>query len=76
MRIDEKLLAKAPHLKVIAQASVGYDNIDILACTAKGIPVGHTPGVLVDAVADLAYALLLDSARHIVLADKHIKEGL
>ena len=76
VRVDEKLLAKAPHLKVIAQASVGYDNIDIAACTAKGIPVGHTPGVLVDAVADLAYALLLDSARHIVLADKHVKEGL
>ena len=75
IRIDEKLLAKAPKLKVIAQASVGYDNIDIAACTARGIPVGNTPGVLVNAVADLAYGLLLDSARQIVKAHAHVKRG-
>ena len=75
IRIDEKLLAKAPKLKVIAQASVGYDNIDIAACTARGIPVGNTPGVLVNAVADLAYGLLLDSARQIVKAHAHVKSG-
>lgn len=74
--IDEKLLAMAPNLKVVAQASVGYDNIDVAACAAKGIPVGNTPGVLVDAVADLAYGLLLDSARRIVQADAHVKKGL
>lgn len=75
IKINEELLAKAPKLKVIAQASVGYDNIDIAACTARNIPVGNTPGVLVDAVADLAYALLLDSARRIVLAHEHVKSG-
>lgn len=75
MRIDEKLLAKAPKLKVIAQASVGYDNIDIAACAARGIPVGNTPGVLVDAVADLAYALIIDSARQIVKAHNHVVSG-
>ena len=74
--IDEKLLAMAPNLKVVAQASVGYDNIDVAACAARGIPVGHTPGVLVDAVADLAYGLILDSARRIVQADAHVKKGL
>ena len=60
IKIDAALLAKAPKLKVIAQASVGYDNIDIAACTARGIKVGNTPGVLNDAVADLAYGLLID----------------
>ena len=75
IKINEELLAKAPNLKVIAQASVGYDNIDIAACNARNIPVGNTPGVLVDAVADLAYALILDSARKIVLAYDHVKSG-
>ena len=75
IKINEELLAKAPNLKVIAQASVGYDNIDIAACNARNLPVGNTPGVLVDAVADLAYALILDSARKIVLAYDHVKSG-
>ena len=75
IKINEELLAKAPNLKVIAQASVGYDNIDIAACNTRNIPVGNTPGVLVDAVADLAYALILDSARKIVLAYDHVKSG-
>ncbi len=75
IKIDGALLAKAPKLKVIAQAAVGYDNIDVAACTARGIAVGHTPGVLNDAVADLAYALLLDSARHIVRGDAHVRSG-
>lgn len=63
--IDPELLAHAPRLRVIAQSSVGYDNIDIPACTARNIPVGNTPGVLVDATADLAFGLLLCSARRI-----------
>lgn len=76
IKIDEEFLSKAPNVKVIAQASVGYDNIDVNACYKREILVGNTPGVLVDAVADLAYGLLLDSARRIVQADKHVKEGL
>lgn len=75
IKINEELLAKAPNLKVIAQASVGYDNIDIAACNAHNIPVGNTPGVLVDAVADLAYCLIIDSARKIVLGYDHVKTG-
>jgi glyoxylate reductase len=65
IRVDEELLQHAPKLKVIAQAAVGYDNIDIDACTKFGIPFGNTPGVLVDATADLAFSLLLCSARRI-----------
>lgn len=76
MRIDEELLRKAPRLKVVAQASVGYDNIDVSACTARGIAVGNTPGVLVDAVADLAYGLIIDSARLLVKAHEHVRQGL
>lgn len=75
IKIDEALLAKAPKLKVVAQASVGYDNIDVKACQAHGVRIGNTPGVLVDAVADLAYGLLLDSARMIVRGHEHVKSG-
>ena len=75
IKIDSGLLAKAPRLKVIAQASVGYDNIDIAACAARGVRVGNTPGVLVEAVADCAYALLLESARHFCQAFAFVKEG-
>lgn len=75
IKIDEKLLAKAPKLKVIAQASVGYDNIDVAACAKRGIAVGNTPGVLVDAVADLAYGLVIDSARHITRGNEHVRSG-
>ena len=60
---------------MVAQASVGYDNIDVKACQAHGVHVGNTPGVLVDAVADLAYGLLLDSARMIVRGHEHVKSG-
>lgn len=73
--IDGAFLDKAPKLRVLAQASVGYDNIDIAACAERGLPVGNTPGVLVEAVADLAYGLLLDSARGFVKADAHVKGG-
>lgn len=76
IKIDESLLNQAPNVKVIAQASVGYDNIDVQACSKKGILLGNTPGVLVDAVADLAYGLIIDSARRITQANKHVKQGL
>ena len=63
IKINGALLDKAPNLKVIAQASVGYDNIDVAECNARGIRVGNTPRVLSPAVADLAYGLIIDSAR-------------
>ena len=55
---------------------MGYDNIDVAACHAHGVRVGNTPGVLVDDVADLSYALLIDSARRIVKAHAHVASGL
>lgn len=73
--IDRPLIESAPSLKVISQMAVGYDNIDIAAATAHGMPVGHTPGVLTDATADLTWALLMSAARRIVEADQFTRSG-
>ncbi len=75
-RIDRNLIQSAgDSLKVISQMAVGYDNIDIDAATERGIPVGHTPGVLTDATADFAWALLMSAARRVVEADKFTHGG-
>jgi lactate dehydrogenase-like 2-hydroxyacid dehydrogenase len=75
-RIDEPLLAAAgPQLQVVSQMAVGVDNIDVAACTARGIPVGHTPGVLTEATADLTVALLLATARRLVAGADAVREG-
>jgi glyoxylate reductase len=62
-RVDRELISRATNLKAISNYAVGYDNIDLEAATARGIPVGNTPDVLTDATADLAFALLLAAAR-------------
>ena len=64
--IDTALMDAAPKLKVIADIAVGYNNIDVEAATKRGIRVSNTPGVVTDATADLAFALLLASARRLV----------
>ena len=64
-RLDGKRLDQFPSLKVVSNDGVGYDHIDISACSARGIKVGNTPDVLVDTVADMAFALLLASARRV-----------
>jgi glyoxylate reductase len=74
-RIDGALLQAAPQLKVVSQMAVGYDNIDIQAATALKIPVGHTPGVLTEATADLTWALLMAAARRVVEADRFTRSG-
>jgi glyoxylate reductase len=75
-RIDANLMdAAGPQLKVISQMAVGYDNIDVAAAKARGIPVGNTPGVLTEATADLAFSLLLAGARRIVEGSNYIREG-
>lgn len=73
--VNEALLQKAPKLKVISQSSVGVDNIDLAACTAHHIPVGHTPGVLTEATADLFFGLLLNAARRIPEGWNFVKSG-
>lgn len=74
-RIDAELLDNAPNLRVVSQMAVGFDNIDVAACSARGIPVGNTPGVLTETTADLTFALLLATARRIVEADRYTRSG-
>jgi glyoxylate reductase len=74
-RIDAALIEQAPALRVISNVAVGYDNIDVEAATARGVPVGNTPGVLTETTADLAFALLLACARRIVEAERFVRDG-
>ncbi len=74
-RVDKPLLDTASRLRVVSNMAVGFDNIDIDACTRRGIPVGNTPGVLTDATADLAMALLLSSARMLPKAAMDARDG-
>ena len=74
-RIDAQLMDAGPGLKVISNMAVGYDNIDIAAASARGIPVGNTPGVLTETTADFAFALLMAVARRIPEAKQYIHDG-
>lgn len=74
-RIDATLMDAAPHLRVISQCAVGYDNIDVAAATARGIPVGNTPGVLTHATADFAFTLLMAAARRVGEAVDFVRAG-
>lgn len=71
----EVLDAAGPQLKLVSNYAVGFDNIDLKACTDRGIMVTNTPGVLTEAVAEHAIALLMAVARQIVEADKFTREG-
>ena len=74
-RIDAALLAEAPQLKVVANIAVGYNNIDVAACTARGVMATNTPGVLDDSTADLAWALMLAAARRLTEVESYIRGG-
>jgi lactate dehydrogenase-like 2-hydroxyacid dehydrogenase len=74
-RVDAALLDRAPRLRVVSQLAVGYDNIDIDACSSRGIRVGNTPGVLTETTADLAFSLIMATARRIVESDRVVREG-
>ena len=73
--VDKLLLEQTPRLKVVSNMAVGVDNIDLSACTRRGIPVGHTPDVLTEGTADLTLALLLAAARSLQQASKDAREG-
>jgi glyoxylate reductase len=74
-KVDAELLAAAPKLRIAATVSVGYDNIDVAACTAKKVIATNTPGVLDDTTADLAWALMLAIARRLVEGDGWVRTG-
>ena len=71
--IDEELLSHAPKLKVVSRFGVGYDRVDVEACTKRGIYVTYTPGVLSRAVAELTFALMLCLSRRIIEADRYVR---
>ncbi len=74
-RIDAAFLDAYRHLTVVANCAVGVDNVDLVAANAHGIPIGNTPGVLTDATADLAFALLLAAARRLPQARQAVLDG-
>ncbi len=75
VRVDAELVEQAPRLRVVTTVGVGYDNIDVAACTRRRIMVTNTPGVVTEATADLAFALLMAVARRLVEADRYVREG-
>jgi glyoxylate reductase len=74
-QIDSELLSHAPKLKAISNYAVGFDNIELKATAARGIPVGHTPNVLTEATADLTFALLLAAARKLPDGIEEVHKG-
>ncbi len=74
-RVDAALLDAAPNLRIVANMAVGFDNIDVPACTERGVMVTNTPDVLTDATADLTWALLLAVARRIGEGERLVRAG-
>ena len=74
-RVDDDFLAAAPKLQIVANVAVGYNNIDVAACTRRGVIVTNTPGVLIDATADLAMGLVLMSTRRLGEGERLIRSG-
>jgi glyoxylate reductase len=73
--ITDRIMGAAPRLRCIANYAVGYNNINLEAASRRGILVTNTPGVLTEATADLAFALLLAVARRVVESDRFLREG-
>lgn len=74
-KINEELLAAAPKLRIVANVAVGYDNIDLAACTRHKVVASNTPGVLDETTADFAWTLLMTVARRVLEGDRLIRSG-
>lgn len=74
-RFDAAMIRALPRLRAISNLAVGVDNIDLAAATRAGIAVGHTPGILTETTADLAFALLMAAARRIAEGDRYVRGG-
>jgi gluconate 2-dehydrogenase len=74
-RIDAALLAQLPQLKAVANMAVGYDNIDLRACSAHGVLATNTPDVLNETTADFAWALLMATARRVTESEHWLRAG-
>ena len=74
-RVDAALLEACPELVMIATGSVGYNHIDLDACTARGVLVTNTPDVLTEATADMAWTLLMAAARRVSESERWLRAG-
>src|SRR5690606_2306560 len=74
-RVDAALLDACPSVRAVANMAVGYDNVDVAACSARGVALTNTPDVLTDATADLTWALLLAAARRLPEGAEAIRAG-
>ena len=74
-RVADDVLRAAPKLRIVANVAVGYDNVDVPACTKRGVAVTNTPGVLDETTADFAWALMMAVARRLVEADQYVRAG-
>jgi len=75
-KVDGKVMdAAGAQLKVISNYAVGFDNIDIPAATARGIPIGNTPDVLTNATADFSFALMMSTGRRVLKGDRYVRDG-
>ena len=72
-QISDEVLSQCPDLKIVSNIAVGYNNIDVEACTRRGIMVTNTPGILDDTTADFTWALILATARRVVEADQYLR---
>lgn len=74
-RVDAALLETCPRLRLVANVAVGFDNVDVAAATARGVWVTNTPDVLTNATAELAFALVLATARRLGEAERLVRGG-
>ena len=75
-RIDATLLAACPDLRAVCNMAVGYNNIDLPACTARGVLVSNTPDVLTETTADFGFALMMAAARRMAEGERFLRAGL
>jgi lactate dehydrogenase-like 2-hydroxyacid dehydrogenase len=73
--LPAEVVAQAPRLRAVSNVGVGYDNLDLAACTARRIPVTNTVGAVEETTADLAFALLLGGARRLAECDRYVRDG-
>ena len=74
-KVDEGLLRAAPKLRIAANVAVGFDNIDVAACTKRGVVATNTPGVLDETTADFAWTLLMAVARRLGEGEQLARSG-
>ncbi|MDX2200947.1 MAG: D-glycerate dehydrogenase [Phycisphaerae bacterium] len=76
VKVDDEFLAAAgPGLRIVANYAVGFDNIDVAACGRRGVRASNTPGVLTEATADIAWSLILSTARRVIEGDRIVRTG-